>query len=438
MSTKYIFYLFYLTLLFNLTAFYNMLSERLGIPLQLQGAFFILTGMLVLAAASVRTQQLFKNVWVVGLFLMVVCFPSFTFFYSPLAQLREVALPLMFFVLVLATLVSVQVRGWPEVWRVLEIAILLNIVGIFISFVFPQQFLTVFSVGKGDYTLGAGRAAGFFLNGNQSAKALTMMTIGWLAVPRVYRRFWRISPILLASFIAILMTGSRSGLLVYAFIAGSASIYQYFAKSGRKFSPWKLYFIYLPLLLPVMLGLFIVALNLAKPYLSDEYARSDMSLTGRLDTYAQGPAAIYDNIIEAAEGRWYVSKPYWDAAFDRPLIGHGVRAQQYMRYMSGLELISHNTYVTFAYEYGFPYMVIFPLFIISFLWLPHRKDAEAHFAQPLMVYFVSAVLLFYLTDGAGHELRPTWIVLGVLLSLMLRPPAVLGKMPNQNTKRAFR
>lgn len=438
MDKKYIYYLFYLTLLINLTAFYFPLSERLGVPLQLQGAFFIFSSALVLFVGSMKALEFVKKVWMVGLFLLVFCCPFISFFYSPVIQLREVALPILFFLLIFATLVSVQVRGWPEVWRVLEIAIIFNIAGIFLSFFFPQQFISTFSAGKGDYVLGAGRAAGFFLNGNQSSKALVVMTIAWLAIPRAHLRFWRVSPVLFVSFIAILMTGSRSGLLVYSCIAGSASIYQYFAKSGRKFNPWKIYFIYMPLLLPLIFGFFIVTLMALKPFLSDDYARNSESLTGRLETYSQGPHAIYKDVKEAANSRWMVSKPYWDAAFDKPFFGHGVRAQHYMRYVSGLELISHNTYVTFAYEYGFIYMVIFPLFMLSFLRLPYRQDAESYFAQPLMVYFLSAILLLYMTDGAGHELRPTWIVLGALLGLMFRPPAILDKTPRQNARRALR
>lgn len=436
MNKKYIFYQFYVTLFINLTSFFYPISAQLGLPFQLQGALFLGSSLLVLVAASFESIKLFKNAWVVGLFLLIVCIPICTILYSPIVQLREVALPLLFFLLIFASIVSVQVRGWPEFWKILEFALIANIIGLIVSFFLPSQFLELFGGGKGEYTLGAGRAPGLFVNGNQSAKAITMLTIGWLAIPRCYLKFWRVSPLILATFIAIAMTGSRSGLLVYAFIAGTALIYHHFAKSGRKFSAWKLYLVFVPILLPLVLGLFIIILNLLLPYLVDEYATNKYSLTGRLQTYAQGPKAIYEDLSSAAENRWAVSVPYWDAAKDKPILGHGVRSIQYMRYMSGLELISHNTFVTFAYEYGIPYMIVFPIFILSFLRLPYRKKAEAYFSQPLMVYFISTVFLFYMTDGGGHELRPTWIVLGGIIGLMIRPPLVIGNLSVQKRRRS--
>ena len=67
------------------------------------------------------------------------------------------------------------------------------------------------------------------------------------------------------------------------------------------------------------------------------------------------------------------------------------------------------------------------MFLLFLLRLPFRQQAEAYFAQSLMLYFVVVVILFYMTIGTGHELRPIWIVLGGLVGLMVRPPAHLEK-----------
>lgn len=427
MNNKYVFFLFYCTLFANLTSLYFPLSTHVGLPLQVQGVCYIMSCLLVLFVARDVAGRIFKNPWMIGLCLLVVVIPFFSVFYTPYAQLRDVALVVLFFLLVFATAVSVQVRGWNEIWRLIEITLVVNILGLIFSFFQPYLFIQLFSGGAHEYVLGQGRAPGLFVNGNQSAKVLTILTVAWLAMPRNCGKRLRLFAMISFSFVAIAMTGSRSSLLVYSFLAAIALIHYFFARTGRKFNVVKVFLLVGPLMLPVMLAGFILALKLITPYLADEHARGQSSLTARLQTYAEGPAAIYEDFVEAAEGRFNVSAPYWYGAKEKPFLGHGVRSMFVMRHFSGLELISHNTFVTFAYEYGFPYMVVFLMFLLFLLRLPFRQQAEAYFAQSLMLYFVVVVILFYMTIGTGHELRPIWIVLGGLVGLMVRPPAHLEK-----------
>ena len=421
MNSKYVFFLFYCTLFANLTSLYFPLSTHVGLPLQVQGVCYIMSCLLVLFVARDVAGRLFKNSWMIGLCLLVVVIPFFSVFYTPYAQLRDVALVVLFFLLVFATAVSVQVRGWNEIWRVIEITLAVNIFGLIFSFFQPYLFIQLFSGGAHEYVLGQGRAPGLFVNGNQSAKVITILTVAWLATPRSSSKRLRLPLVITASFVAIMMTGSRSSMLVYSFLTGVALIHYVFARPGRKFNARKILLIIAPLL-PVVMAGFILALKLITPQLADEYSRGQDTLTSRLQTYAAGPVAIYEDLYEAAEGRFNVSAPYWYKAKEKPLIGHGVRSMFVMRHFSGLELISHNTFVTFAYEYGFPYMVVFLIFLLLLLRLPFRQQAEAYFAQSLMLYFVTVVILFYMTIGTGHELRPIWIVLGGLVGLMISPP----------------
>lgn len=426
MNNKYVFFLFYYTLFANLTSLYFPLSTHIGLPLQVQGVCYIMSCLLVLFVAGDVAGRIFKNPWMIGLCLLVLVIPIFSVFYTPNAELRDVALVVLFFLLVFATAVSVQVRGWNEMWHLLEIALIVNVLGLILSFFYPYLFILIFSGGAHEYVLGQGRAPGLFVNGNQSAKVITILTVAWLATPRSSSKRLRLPLIITASFVAIAMTGSRSSMLVYSFLAGVALIHYFFARPGRKFNAPRILLIIAPLL-PVLLAGFILALKLITPQLADEYSRGKDNLTSRLQTYAAGPVAIYEDLIEAAEGRFNVSAPYWYKAKEKPFIGHGVRSMFVMRHFSGLELISHNTFVTFAYEYGFPYMVVFLMFLLLLLRLPFRQQAEAYFAQSLMLYFVPVVILFYMTIGIGHELRPIWVVLGGLLGLMIRPPARLEK-----------
>lgn len=429
MNSKYIFFLFYCTLFANLTSLYFPLSTHLRLPLQLQGVCYIISCLLVLFFERNRALRLIQNFWMIGLFVLIVLIPFCSIFYTPHAQLREVALVVLFYALIFATAITVQTRGWYEMWRLLEITLIINIIALAVSFIFPFQFIALFSGGAHEYVLGQGRAPGLFVNGNQSAKVITILTVAWLAFPRSKIGIFRFYGIIFSAFCSIAMTGSRSSILVFSFLAAVSSIHFIFTRRGMKVNFFKIYFVAIPILLPLFLIVFILVLKVITPFLSDEFTRYNQdNLTSRLNKYTQGPAVIYEDLIEAASGRFNVSAPYWEAALKSPYIGHGVRSMFAMRYYSGLELISHNTFVTFAYEYGIPYMVIFFLFLIFLLKLPCRKNAENYFAQPLLKYFVFIVMLFYMTIGTGHELRPIWIVLGCILGLMLSPPKHIEKV----------
>lgn len=430
MINNLIFKVFYVVVFFNLTSFYFPISTYTPISLKLQGALYILSCLSLLFVCRMEVRRWLANWRIITLAGLLIFFPLISLMYTPYTSLRDIVLVVFYFLLVCSIIVVVRVRGWKPFWRVLEFALFANIIALVISYFLPYLFLTAFSGGAHLYILGQGRAPGLFVNGNQSAKVVILLLISWLAIPHGVRRNIRYFVVFASAFLAIALTGSRSSLLVYAVIVSMAVAQVFLQSRGRRVNVFKIYFLGIPLALPVLIGVLLLAVKFLAPLLVDQYARGD-SLGSRLEVFASGPVAIYENAKEAAQGRFDVSAPYAEKAMEAPLMGHGIRSMFVERYRSDLRLISHNTFVTLMYEYGIPYAVFFAIWLFSFLLMPYRKIAGRIFAQPLAFYFVSAVLLFFMTIGTGHELRPFWIVGGALASLMLHDPSFIVGPPRQ-------
>lgn len=421
MISNYIFKAFYVVIFFNLTSLYYPIDTYTPMSLRFQGGLYILSCLSVLFVSRAIVINKLGNWRIIVLAGLLIIFPIISLFYTPYTSLRDIVLVVLYFLMVCSIVVVVQVRGWKPFWRMLEIALITNIVALIFSYFFPYLFLSSFSGGTHLYNLGQGRAPGLFVNGNQSAKVVILLMIAWLAMPFGVRRNVRYLLILSASFFAIALTGSRSSLLVFGVIVSLVIIQAVFRSRGGKGNILAIYFLVVPLILPLLAGLLILLIKLLAPLLVDEYARGD-SLSSRIEVFAAGPAAIYENFKEAAQGRSDVSAPYAEKAFEAPILGHGIRSMFVERYMSDLGLISHNTFVTLMYEFGIPYAIFFTFWFISLFFMPYRKTLERIIAQPISFYFVSVVFLFFMTIGTGHELRPIWIVGGALASLMLHDP----------------
>lgn len=434
MTNSIIFKVFYVVVFFNLTSFYFPVATYTPISLKLQGGLFIFSCLSILFVCRMEVLRRLANWRIVVLSGLLIFFPLVSLLYTPYTSVRDIVLVVLYFLLVCSIVVVVQVKGWRPFWRVLEFALITNIVALIISYFFPNIFLNAFSGGTHLYILGQGRAPGLFVNGNQSAKVVILLVISWLAIPHGVRRNVRYVLVFASAFIAIAFTGSRSSLLVYAVVVSMAMAQVLFQSRGVRANTFKIYFIVMPMVLPILIGALLLVMKLLAPLLVDEYARGD-SLGSRLEVFASGPVAIYENLIEAAQGRFNVSAHYAQKAMESPLMGHGIRSMFVERYTSGLELISHNTFITIMYEYGVLYAIVFIVWLLSLLFMPYRKTAERIFAQPLSFYFVSAVFLFFMTIGTGHELRPVWIICGALAGLMLQDPS-FNVGPNRDIRRS--
>lgn len=433
MGNKFIFWNFCSVVLINLTSFYFPIDRYTPLNLQLLGVYFTFSCVCFLVVNRYLFTKLLVSIRSAVLLFLIVGMPFISIWYTPYASLRDIALIVFYFLLVMAVAVAVRARGWYPIWRIFEWALILNIAGVIISFFFPYQFLTAFSGDLHLYILGQGRAPGLFVNGNQSSKVIILLMIVWCAMPKGINSWQRYYLVVPFSFVAIVMTGSRSALLVFIVLISAVLIHHLFQKRGNaNFKVWKIYFIFLPIFLPILLAVFLLGIRIISPFIADDYAKGD-SLTARIQVFASGPKSIFEEVRKAADGRYLVTQPYIEGIADSPIIGHGMRSMFAERYTSGLELISHNTFVTLAYEFGLLYLILFISYFLSLFALPFRKLAESHFGQSLIPYFVSAVFLFFLTIGTGHELRPMWCVLGALLGLMALSPSrqIMMHAPSQ-------
>lgn len=276
-------------------------------------------------------------------------------------ELRTRALSLAFALMLLSLFSDSEIHLWAR--RAIFVAVLLAI-GLNVYELFnPQVFSSVI-----------GRAAGFYVNPNQSGVALILgmiLTLGLL--PQRYRLLFAF-----AVGAGIALTFSRAA------IVGWIICLLFILKTGQ-----------ISLRRSLVTGFAVVCISLIAVIVQWDNIQYKLEDLGVLNSNVLGRIEWLNKPIasdSSALGRQQVAEIALDKFADSPILGQGVGAsQKLLRVEGGTEISSHNQYLNLMVDHGILGFFMLPLLALAVFW---RARGEARRIGLVFAVFILYIGLF--------------------------------------------
>jgi len=358
----------------------------------------------------------------IGWTTFVLLIPLGSLAYSPAPSFRDMALQVLYFSLLWSGKVFFS-RASTGFLRgiLLDAALVAGYVGVVLSILDPSLFAGIAETTE-DTTNFLGRGFGFYLQPNVCAASLTLLFFLWLFA-RKPRGLFRIT-FTLAYLLAILLTGSRGGMVMSVFLVASHVLL-----AGPSWD------------MPVLGGRFVrfvvaggVGIVLVVGAVFDV---APGLVPGGLDEtlYRIRSLAEYRDLAtgdKSVQGRLQVQQAYFPLIAERPFLGYGLGSSAAMRERRVLERPSHNMFIEYTFMYGLTGIVIWILVIgmtwedcLALRWTEHHKVHLLLFGVLFCACMVSNTVL---------SNRVLYCVLGWVLARRYSHPYVPVRMGDPDTR----
>jgi O-antigen ligase len=275
---------------------------------------------------------------------------------------------------------------------------------------------TVSAVSGLDYS-SPGRVAGFFLQPNMAATQTILVFIVWLLLGK--RPLYSVVLGSMVLGFIILATGSRSGIAGGSIVAMIAIVSHcktsVFSTLAQR--TWQAIRLAVIIIMATIVVLSARILPDSQVTESNRFGVEDRILsTVQLDLVPTEHAYEW-----GAKVRIDAAKKYVSLIKQRPFIGHGIGASEQLQ-SKGLARASHNMYLQFAYDYGVLFVAVWIYLLIWMVVGRHRRRLERLVGSAVCIQFVCLLLFMAWFSNSVGQLRPTWIVAGMLIAAYYRGP----------------
>ena len=362
-----------------------------------------------------------KGTFLILLFLFLI-WPITTMLWAPTHRMRELALQILFFQQILSAILAVRLFQWKVIAKVCFFSFLITCIAIIASWLFPSYFIRLV-----DDASFAGRAFGLYGQPNRAGTALTLYFFIWFSgyVPKfqISRLLW-----FMIAIFTVLVTGSRGSLLVFVAttaiflfieIKGATRIGRMLSSGFRTFGRY------------VVSGLILlVLLGVSFPIWSDSALGEQVD--NKLNSAIERVTTLFEeNVTEtdaSISSRIAIIKVYIDGSLDKPLLGHGLFANQVYIFLGRLPLAAHNTFLHVMHEFGIPYLLVLLLFygfIFKKLIMFPRSQNPGILPFAPITAFVAFLLLQMLSNTILCS-RYSVLAFGLLISIVWNQRMILG------------
>jgi len=298
--------------------------------------------------------------WCYGFFMVSCTWFLFQPMQSEVAwqELRRRSLAMAFMLIVLAVFSNLEAQVWAR--RAIFAAVLLG-VGLNVFELFnPQTFSSVI-----------GRAAGLYINPNESGVALVLgmiLTLGLL--PQRYRLLFAF-----AVGAGVALTFSRSAMV--GWIISIIVI----LKIGQ-----------INLRRSFVTGFVVVAISLIAAVAQWDKIQYQLEDLGVLNSNVMGRVGWLNQPIasdESALGRQQVAEIALEKFSDSPVLGQGVGASQKLLMVEGgVEISSHNQYLNLMVDHGILGFFILPLLTLAVTWRARGEIKQTGIAFAAFIFYI--------------------------------------------------
>lgn len=409
----------------NLTGLFAFIPGWTGLPLSVIGGGMLLINLAYLMTQSQIVSGFFRSGVIWSLMILFLIWPVFSAI-MPMAKghllIREIILQIFYFTSILATAVLTLRIGFEGFRKFVLIGFLISIFGIWLQAAMPGLFglIAVVSDSSGE-EFAYGRIGGFFINPNVAARFVILLYIVLMMSARKLSILW-ILPFSVATFVAVMITASRSSLLIAVFAIAYVIVQRYglpYIRGRMKLNFMRIICSFSAIILIAASFLFIL-INASNFVLNETNVGSGSTRASqRYELFANGIDGFIYVMKEEMLGRWYTVEPYAPAFEESWILGRGLAGSRIYMRQNFLELIPHNTIFVAWLDYGVFY-IMFGFGCFFYVAFNRRmRMAEKHmglFFMPLV--FVVCIGIMFTYDGFLAQ-RGLYILIGGMLALFL-------------------
>ncbi len=398
-------YLFFLVMVMNVTQAFTFVAALCGLSVASISLVLVALNGIYLILERKCFRQLLGNLALLRWALALLVWPLCTIVYAPVVAFREIGLAGYLFLLFLGTAVYMAANGLKAVRRVVTTSLLVTLVGLAMSMAWPELFAKTALLANGK-AYHYGRAFGFFLQPNMLSICLCFLFIAWFSQAK-FRRVTTEVVVLLLFLFAVVLTGSRVGILAAVLIVAAILANSWKRQSKRRFFS-KVG------LLAVCLAAGSLGLQVYVSSRKDDSKRGKHDFAERLSMMASFELTEADSVTDdiSVQARFQAQALYWKLFCESPLFGHGLGADSFFKGSGRLQMSAHNSLLFCALEYGILY-IFFLLFLLGHIFLQGgRRNVACQFETNALTQFgVVSLVLFYISSVL--QMRFFYFFLGI-------------------------
>ena len=354
--------------------------------------------------------------------VVIVVWPIFSAFLSLRIETREIGIQILLYQILLCSGCLMLKHGRPFLSNLIGLCLLVTLFGLGLSLLFPS-FFEAAAANATKPSFYKGRAYGFFLEPNVLAFSVTLLSVGWLSTRDNNKQHIFVYLFSLSILLAIILTGSRSGMATIAIYLILTLISLLRKKRRRNIVfAFGLKAMAISLVLMGTIAIFMLA--------KYQVARSSTESKGHFDLNDRINSIGTTDLTQdlSLQTRFLMQAEAINKIIDKPFFGYGLEAEQRLKEKGILHGSSHNTILTLGLNYGLTYISIL-LFAFAYLcFSPGRKRAENQIG--INSYFHFVILVFLISQGISvtMESRLVFMVIGIFI-VMKHPSFQIRHFP---------
>jgi hypothetical protein len=413
---------FAINIVLNLTNLFAFLPAWSGVPLRIIGGLMVLINLVYLFDERELVMEFMRNKLTWALLILFFVWPIFWVLYpmySGYGMKREILLQAFYTTTLLGSAVYVCRVSYARMRLLLYACLAISVLGVLAQAFVPGLFFAVAKMaeGSGD-AFSFGRAAGFFINPNVAGRVIVLLYLLVMLSPKKISmlEFLAVTSV---SFVTVLLTASRSSLLIAIFVIVYVIGHRFavpYIRGRLTFRPER--FLLGGIAIIVFAGMVAFILPMASNYVLEKTEVGSMkNASARFDFFAHGFGGFVEQAEEEALKRWYTVEPYVDGFKDSWILGRGLAGYRIYKKENLLALTPHNTIFVMWMNYGIFY-VLFALFCFFAVMLSSRmRKVESHLGMvfsPLL--FLTLIGIMFTYDGLMAQ-RGFYIMIGAFLAV---------------------
>lgn len=402
------------------TKTYVVFSYYLSLPMSvISGSFFLLCIILI----TLRLKSfipLFSTISGIGIFAMVIIGPLL----ATLCSLRfdPTFLFLQFFYISIVLVAIGYSKELHNQRKFLLYGMYFNLIVGAITMAFPD-LLQNFSKIVGAKETYYGRAVGFYLQPNGFGLATILIYIlSSFLYPKTY-----IAKFLFPCAFTVLITGSRSSLVIFIAIIGLQYAANFLSKRGDKNQQKKIMKMSM-ISLGLLTGMIIIFLNS-----SLQKNQKLKQLTERLEFYITAVQQLEKlDKDQSANDRDIYQNRYKERIAKNPVFGYGFGIQKNDVQNGVLIGSSHNEYLSVLYQGGILYLSLYLLFILCIIITTIHMHRINYSVYITLASFTFYIILYGFLINTMFNQRLIYLFLGLIVASQYNSLSFNKKISNKN------
>jgi len=387
--------IFGIMIILNVSGVFRFLFAQLGISIGIYTFLSLLLNLVYMLVNINLFKIILKKKQFWNWFIILLIWPLITTLYTTYHGLTDIIRLFFFFSLFASSVLFFVKNDIRVIKRIFGIGLLITVLGGVLSVLLPEIFQsTILAVNGNPYLSDLGRAFGFEIQANRLACNTSFMFIVWFSVQNWNNNSLKIilSALVLITF--ILITGSRTGLvisfvIIFLIILNSLRYKKEFVKRIGNY-----------LILGIVgIVLFISAAGFIAKRNPDTALADRMNSIYELFSRDYNVSSKDGDLNSTLSVRSELQLAYFNMIVSRPW-GYGFKGDLKYIEEGTLKMTAHSEMLTTAFQFGVLYPIVTILLFMNFLNKKKRRKIEEKLGTTVYLqFFIVFLLLFSYAQG---------------------------------------